>query len=156
VIDYYECSESVANKEERMTELSATIRRPARTWTNDVVTVAAAVVCALITWALATQLGGVALEVRDASGLRPVDGVSVAVVAALAALLGVLSLRLLERLTPKALPIWLGVATAVALFSLLGALAATSPAAVGTLMALHGVVAAVVIVGLGRSHRTRG
>jgi hypothetical protein len=139
-----------------MTELSATIRRPARTWTNDVVTVAAAVVCALITWALATQLGGVALEVRDASGLRPVDGVSVAVVAALAALLGVLSLRLLERLTPKALPIWLGVATAVALFSLLGALAATSPAAVGTLMALHGVVAAVVIVGLGRSHRTRG
>lgn len=138
-----------------MTELSATIRRPARTWTNDLVTVAAAVVCALITWALATQLGGIVLEVRDASGLRSVDGVAVAMVAALAALLGVLSLRLLERFTPKALPIWLGVAIAVALLSLLGTLGATSPAATGTLMALHSVVAAVVILGLGRSHRVR-
>lgn len=136
-----------------MTELSTTVRRPARTWTNDLVTVAAAVVCALITWALATQLGGVVLEVRIADGLQIVDAATVAIVAAGAAALGALSLRLLERFTAHAVPIWLGVAILVGLLSLLGTAAATNPAAIGTLMTLHGVVAAVVIAGLGRSHR---
>lgn len=136
-----------------MTDVSTTVRRPARTWTNDLVTVAAAVICALLTWTLATRLGGVVLEVRDASGSRPVDAFAVVAVATLAGLLGVVSLRVLERLTSRALPIWLSIAILAALISLLGPLAATTAAAAGTLLTLHGVVAAVVIVGLSRSRR---
>lgn len=128
-------------------------RQAARSWNTDLVIVAAAVVCALITWAFATQVGGVDLQVLTGGERRTVDAVAVILIAALGGLAGMLTLRVLERFTPKALPIWLAIAVVVALLSMLGPLAATSPAAAGTLVALHGVVAAVVIVGAVRSRR---
>lgn len=136
-----------------MSDIRNRTRRPARSWTNDLVIVAAAAVCALITWAFAAPLGGVDLEVVTGDEQRTVDGVAVAVVSVLAALVGILALRILERSTDRALGVWTVIAVVVALVSLLGATAAASPAAMGTLMALHGVVAAVVIVGAVRSRR---
>lgn len=122
---------------------------------TDVVIVGAAVLCALITWFLAVWLGGVDLVVNTGAGDQQVGGVSVAVTAGVAALVGLIVLRILERITGKALPIWVVLAVVVTLVSLFGPLAATTAAAMGTLLTLHGVVAAVVIVAAIRSRRLR-
>lgn len=122
---------------------------------TDLVIAGAAVLCALIVWSLTAWLGGITVVVNTGSGTQSIGGVAVAVTAAVAALVGLVVLRLLERVTGKALTIWTVVAVAVALLSLFGPLAATSVAATGVLLTLHGVVAAVVIVGAVRSRRSR-
>jgi len=143
-------------KEELVPDPAPPTPRARVPWTTDLVIVAAATICALVTTAITTGPGGVRLEVALGGTVQRVDVVSVVVVSALAALVGVLSLRLLELATVRALPLWTGGAIAVALVSMLGPLAGTSPAAVGTLAALHAVVATVVIVASLRSRRRRG
>ncbi|WP_109472790.1 DUF6069 family protein [Ornithinimicrobium cavernae] len=121
-------------------------------WSSDLVAVGAAMICALVMWLCVALWGGVELDVVTGGDVRRVGGVTVVTTAALAGLAGVGLLRTLERLTPRALRIWTVIAVAVALVSALGPLSARTPAATGTLLGLHAVVAVVLIVAV---HRTR-
>lgn len=122
-------------------------------WSTDLVIAAAAVICTMVMWLCTVQLGGVDLVVAIDNEVRHISGVAVALSAGMAAILGLIALRALERLTPKALLIWTSVAVVGAALSVLGPLSATSTEAAGTLLGMHGVVAAVVLVGAWRSRR---
>jgi hypothetical protein len=117
--------------------------------------VVAAVVSALVAWGSA-RLSDVELAVERGGDVQEIGGLAVAVVAGVSALLGAATLRLLERRTSRALPVWTTVAVLVTLVSLLGPLGATTAAGTGALLTLHGVVAAVVIVSAHASRRRRG
>lgn len=136
----------------------STHRRPrtAVRWSTDLVVVGAAIACALVAWLFTAGLAGVDLAVVQGDQLRQIGGLAVAITAGVAATAGVISLRILERLTSKAVTVWTWAAVVVTLGSLLGPLSATSAAATGMLACLHGVVAAVVIVALRRSRRRSG
>lgn len=124
-------------------------------WINDVVIVCATVVCAMITWLALARIGGITLEVTTRhDAVRAVTGADVAVMAAAAAIAGLLVLRGLQWASAQGLRIWTAGALVLAVVSLFGTRGATSVAAMGTLMALHGVVAAVIIVGGYRAHRS--
>lgn len=122
-------------------------------WSTDLVIVAAAVVSALVAWLFMARLAGVNLTVATGDTVQDVGGLAVAVSAGVGALVGVVGLRGLERLTPQALRIWTAVAVLVAVGSLLGPLSATTVTATATLIGLHAVVAGVVIVAARRSRR---
>ena len=111
----------------------------------DVATAGAAAVCAVVTWFFVAQLPGVDLVVRSGAGLQTVGGVSVAVVAAVAAFLGMVALRVLARFTHRALGVWTGLVLLVGLVSLLGPLSAVTTSATWALVTLHSVVTAVVL-----------
>ena len=128
--------------------------RPEVPWTTDLVIGGAAVICAMVMWLSAVQVGGVDLVVAIDNETRHIRGISVALSAAAAALVGLIVLRGLERFSATALRTWTLIALAVATFSALGPLSAASADAKGTLLGLHGVVAAVVIVGARRSRRS--
>lgn len=125
-------------------------------WQEDLVVVAAAVVCASFSWLCLVRLPGVDLAVETGGDTRPLGLAAIAVTAGVAAAVGVLVLRLLERTTSRALTIWTTLALGVALLSLLGTFAATTAEAQAVLLGLHGVVAAVVVVAARRSRRRRG
>lgn len=112
---------------------------------------AAAAICATITW-LAVHIGG-GVELTVGSGQR-IGAVAVAVTAVVAAGAGWLALALVERWSARPRRTWTVLAVAAFVVSLLGPLGGTTPAAKGGLLALHSVVAAVVIVGLRRTART--
>ena len=133
-------------------ETRALPRRSAVPLSVDLVVVGAAVVCATVLWATVALWGGVDLEVRSGGTVREIGGAAVAGVTALVAVLGMGLLRLLERRTARAPRTWTVVALAVLAVSLLGPLGATSAAATGTLLALHAVVATVLLVA---AHRSR-
>ena len=98
---------------------------------------------ALAVWVLAVPVAGVDLEAGTPA--QPVGAASV-VVATLVVTLGAWGVRtLLRRRTPLAWWLTCGIVLAI---SLLGPLGGTSPAAVGTLVALHLVVGATIAVGL--------
>lgn len=118
----------------------------------DLVAVGAAIVCAVVVWATA-RLSGVDLTVRVGEGLQHVTGVAVVIVAAVAAGLGLIALRVMTRFFRKPLKWWTILVIAVAVVSALGPLGATSAAAAGTLIGLHAVVAAVVLAAGWRSRR---
>lgn len=61
--------------------------------------------------------------------------------------------RILEASMARALEVWTALAVVVTTLSLLGPLTATSEAAVGALVSLHAVVAAVVIASAQASRR---
>jgi phosphatidylserine synthase len=146
------------NEEEPMSSIDLGERTRPRVsppWSTDAVGIGAAVVCALVTWFCAARLADVDLTVRQGDETMTVGGLAVAVVAAGCALLGFATLRLLERATDRALPVWTVVAVVVALLSLLGPQAATTADARSALMSLHGVVAAVVIAAALTSRRRR-
>ncbi|MFD1827035.1 MULTISPECIES: DUF6069 family protein [Mumia] len=124
-------------------------------WTVDLVIVAAATVCAMIAWTFASKVAGVELTVEAGDGVQEVGVAAVAASAAAGALLGLLILRLLERLTARALPIWTALVIVGTLLSAVGPTAARSPAATGALLSLHAVVAVVVLVAAHRSRRLR-
>jgi hypothetical protein len=111
----------------------------------------AAAICATLTWAAVHVLGGVGLTVGSG---QPINAVTVALTAAVAAGAGWLVLALVERRSAHPRRTWTIVAIAAFVVSLLGPLGGTTAAAKGGLLALHCVVAAVVIVGLGRTART--
>jgi len=123
------------------------------TWSTDLVAMGAAVVCVLVMWLCLSVWGGVDLAVSQNGQVREIGGVAVVLSAAVAGLLGVGTLRLLERSTRHALRIWTVLAIAVTLISALGPLAATSAAATGVLLAMHAIVAVVLIVSMHRIRR---
>jgi hypothetical protein len=113
--------------------------------------VLAAVVAAVVIWALASVLG-----VKWAVGFGPqtiqVTVVSVLATALLAALIGWGLFALVRRFSAKGVAIWTVAATVATLVSLLGPLTATAPVATKlTLVAMHLAVALVLIVTLRRS-----
>jgi hypothetical protein len=116
--------------------------------------VVAAVVSALVAWGSA-RLADVELAVERGGDVQEIGGVAVALVAGVSALLGLTTLRLLERRTSLALPAWTGLAVLVTLVSLLGPLGATTAAGTGALLSLHGVVAGAVIAAAHASRRRR-
>lgn len=102
-----------------------------------------ALVLAVAIWVLAVPVAGVDL----AAGRPPQTiGVAAVVATALVATLGAWGVRaLVRRRTPVAWWLTCGI---VLLVSLLGPLGATSPAAMGTLLALHLTVGTILAVGL--------
>lgn len=125
--------------------------RPGVPWSRDLVVVAAAVVCAWVTWWLAVTAGGVDLVVSAGPGVQRVEGAAVAISAGVGALAGMLTLRALEARTSRALRIWTVLAVLALLVSLLGPSSALTPVSKGTLVGLHAVVAVVVVA----AHRSR-
>lgn len=137
--------------------VQTTLSRPASPpWSTDLVSAGAAVVCALVTWFCTAYLAGLDLAVRRGDEVQQISGLAVALTAAVVSLGGLSVLRLLERLTPRALTIWTVLAVVVTLVSFLGPFGATTTAATGTLLSLHAVVAAVVIASARASRRRRG
>lgn len=118
----------------------------------ELVAAVAAPICALVTWLLLVVVGGVDLTVQLGGAVTSVGWVAVALTACVAGLVGLLALRLLRRITRRARGIWTTLAVLVLIGSMTGPLAATSQAALWTLVTLHGVVAAVVIA-IGRRAR---
>lgn len=125
-------------------------------WVTDLSLALAATVCAVVLWFFSAVLGGVDLDIGSGSTTQHVSGVAVALTAAVVSLVGLLLLRFLESRLDDGLRIWTLLAAAVAVGSLLGPLGATSAAAKGTLIALHTVVAVVVIVGARRARPADG
>ncbi|WP_315096273.1 DUF6069 family protein [uncultured Cellulomonas sp.] len=102
-----------------------------------------ATVLALAVWVLAVPVAGI--ELVAGTPVQTIGAASV-VVATLVVTLGAWAVRtLLRRRRPAAW--WLTCAVVLAV-SLLGPLGAATPAAVGTLLALHLTVGAVVAVGM--------
>jgi len=113
--------------------------------------VAGATVAALVAWTFMHVVGDIDLAVNSGGSVTHVTGWAVAATAILVGLAGWALLALLERYTTRPRPIWIGIAVAVFLISLLGPLGGVSAAAVGSLVALHAVVAAALIAGLSRT-----
>jgi hypothetical protein len=119
-----------------------------------VLTVAAAVVAAVLAWLVAVPIFGIDLLVRPGGGAAQQVGLgSVVAVSLLASLLGWGLLALLERLVSRrALTAWTVVAVVVLMLSLSGPLTAATSAAVAiALVLMHLVVGAVLIMGLRRT-----
>lgn len=127
---------------------------PAQTLNRTVMrglTVIAAVAAALLVWLIAGPVAGADLSASTGSGVQEIGAVHVIAVAALMGLAGWALLAVLERRTERAARTWVFVALGVLLVSLLGPLGAETLGGALTLVALHLVTAAVLIVGLTRS-----
>lgn len=122
-------------------------------WRVDLATAGAAAVCATTAWLFVAVLPGVALVVRTGAGTQTVGGVAVALSAAVAAFVGMVGLRVLERWTHRALGLWTLLVLLVALVSLVGPLGAVTASAGWALVSLHAVVTAVVLAAGHRSRR---
>jgi Family of unknown function (DUF6069) len=122
-------------------------------WRVDAATAGAATVCALVAWLFVAVLPGVDLVVRAGAGTVTVGGPAIALTAAAAALVGMAVLRLLERLTARAVGLWSCLVVGAALLSVVGPLGAETVAATGALLTLHAVVTAVVLAAGRRSRR---
>lgn len=126
--------------------VSAADARPVQKRRRRLAGVAAGAVGALSVWGIASPLLGVALDVRQGSSLTTVGPGSVVVMAVLAGLAAWLVLAGLEKVTKKAAAVWTTVAVVVAVLSLAGpATSAVSTDALGALVAMHLVVAGVVV-----------
>jgi hypothetical protein len=118
--------------------------------------VVAATLSALIAWVAMVPLSGIDLVVPAGSGgVRTVDALDVAVAAVLAGLGGVGTVVLVTRRARRPRRTWTILATGVFLTTLLGPIASGAGTGVTwTLIALHSVVAVVLIPQLGRTlHR---
>jgi hypothetical protein len=118
--------------------------------------VPAAAAAAAAVWTVAVPLAGVDLRVEMNGQAQSVGVGAVVGVALTVGLLGWALLAVLERRARRATTIWTGVALAVAGFSLLGPLtSAVTAAAAAVLVALHLVVAGVLIPAMRRSSAGR-
>lgn len=120
---------------------------------RDLTVVAVATLTAVATWAFGTASGDGEIAVRAGSGVRTIGIGSVAAAAALSAALGAGLLRVMVARLRRGRSWWTFAACAALLASLLGPLGATEFADGMTLLSLHTVVGAAVIVGLRRAHR---
>ncbi|HZM76240.1 MAG TPA: DUF6069 family protein [Candidatus Limnocylindrales bacterium] len=120
-----------------------------------VAAVGGATVAALVAWTFIHVVSDVDLAVQSGDSVTHVGAAAVAATAIFVGLAGWALLALLERYTTRPRPIWIGVAVAVFLLSLLGPLGGVNAAAIGSLSALHAVVAAALIAGLSRTARRR-
>lgn len=126
-----------------------------RLWFRDLVVIAVAVATALAIWLTGSELGSRPLVARTGPDqLQTVGPIMVAVAAAVAALAGVLSLRLALAKLASGRRWWTVAGSTVLLVSLLGTLGATTLAAGLILAALHLQVGLTVLLGLRRVHRT--
>ncbi|WP_100500428.1 DUF6069 family protein [Geodermatophilus chilensis] len=108
--------------------------------------VAGAAGAAVLTWTVAVPLLGVDLRVATEGGTRTVGVGSVLAAAAVAGLLGWALLALLVRSVARAETVWRVAAVVVLLLSLGGPVAmGVGTASVVVLLALHAVVAAVLV-----------
>lgn len=116
----------------------------------------AAVLTAMATatavWGIANSLLGLDLAVqRDAQTVQQVSSLAVTLTSLGVGFAGWGMLALLERWTRNARLLWTVLAVAVFVVSLLGPLAAVTPAATAVLMGMHGIVAVILVWGLRRS-----
>lgn len=118
-------------------------------------TVAGAAVAALLVWSIAVPVAGVELLARSGSGTQEVGGGQVLVVTGIVGLAGWALLEVLERRAQNPIRTWTIAALTVLALSLVGPLGASTSGAALSLLALHLVTAAVLIIGLRRS-ATRG
>lgn len=108
--------------------------------------VAGGTLAALAVWTLAAPVLGVDLQVTPGTEQpQPVGVGPVALASLLAGLVGWGSLALLERLTRRARPVWVGLAVTVLVLSLAPTQAGVTLATTVALAAMHLAVAAVVI-----------
>jgi hypothetical protein len=117
--------------------------------------VAGATIAALVAWTFIHVVSDIDLAFRSGGSVTHVGAAAVAATAIVAGLAGWALLALLERFTTRPRPVWIGIAIAVFLVSLLGPLGGVDAAAIGSLSALHAVVAAALIAGLSRTARPR-
>jgi hypothetical protein len=135
---------------------SIAVRKQRPTFVARAVSVAGAVAAATAVWALAAA-ARVDLRISFGRGQPSftVTPASVIVVSFLAALAGWALLGLLERFTSKARTVWTAAVVTVAALSLAGPLSATaSPGTKACLIAMHLMVAAVLIPALRSRSRT--
>ena len=149
-----------------------TVRRVG-TWHDDWPVAVVAGAASAAVWAVATVAGvafaspgipndatkptvaAVDLAVESGSSPRDIGLVSVIVTAVVVAVAGAGLLRLLERRTSRGRRTWTAIAVALWAVSFAGPAVAASGSAALTLVALHLVVGAVVVVGLLRRHPDR-
>jgi hypothetical protein len=136
-------------------EAMAPTRRPSRSGNalGDLTVVAGALVVALTAWTLWTQAAGVELTIQSGDEVQRVGLGSVAVVAVVVSVAGVLLLRVLDAVLQRGMRWWTVVACSVTVVSMLGPLGTTTATAGVALASLHLLVAAVVVVGVRRVHR---
>lgn len=120
---------------------------------RDLDVVAVAVVTAVTAWAFSTAAGDGEIAVRTGAGVRTIGLLSVAATAAVVAAVGAAVLRVMVARVRNGLRRWTVLACGVLLVSVLGPLGATNLADGMTLLSLHSVVGAVVILGLRRAYR---
>jgi hypothetical protein len=121
-------------------------------WSTDLAILIPAAICPLVLWVCAVEGADMELTVTAGDRTRDVGAVAVALTGGLNALLAVSILRALERRTREAFRIWTLVCIAGFVVSLAGPMTATSWEAAATLVAMHAIVAAVII---GAGRRTR-
>lgn len=111
----------------------------------------AAVLTALVVWAVAVPILGVELRVSTGATEQAVGPAAIVLVGLVASLLGWASLALLERRTGRGRAIWTGVAAVVLLLSLAGPItgAADTGTAI-TLVLMHLAVGGVLIAAMRR------
>ncbi|MEV4476808.1 DUF6069 family protein [Nonomuraea sp. NPDC049504] len=123
--------------------MNKSLRRP--------LTVGGAAVAALVVWAVAVPVAGVALTVHMGGGPQEVGPVSVVVASLVIGLAGWALLAVLERVASRPGRVWTVVALAVLVLSLLGPLGgAVGGGAMSVLIVMHLVVGGVLVGGLAR------
>ncbi|MCK9868970.1 DUF6069 family protein [Nocardiopsis dassonvillei] len=135
-----------------MTGTPSTTTRPSPALVRAA-TVLAAGAAALIVWAVADPLWGIALVAEGAPDRPPmrIGAVPTLVVAVGASLVGWALLAVLERFVPRGRVVWTVVAVAVTLLSLVPVLGAQGTAAQLVLAVQHLLVGAIVIAGFTRT-----
>ena len=136
--------------------MSETTQQTTRVSTRSPITaVLAATAAAVAIWAVATAAGAeLTVSFGPGQPIQKITVVNVVVAALVGSLAGWGLLALLRRFTANARAIWTVIAIVFALFSLGGPLSAiASTGTKAALVAMHLVVATVVIVGL---RRTKG
>lgn len=120
-----------------------------RTHSRRWVTVLAAMAAAVLAWTVADPLLGIDLLVDGGAGpAREVGQLAVCLTALAAGLAGWALLSVLERTTSRAHTVWRVLASATLVVSLAGPLAAVTAEATVTLVVLHVVVGAILVLGL--------
>jgi hypothetical protein len=115
-----------------------------------------AAAAAAVVWVVAVPVLGIDLAVSPGGQPQSVSLGAVVATSSVAGLLGWALLAALETRTRRAVTVWSMIAVTVALLSLGGPLSAgASGAATAALVALHVVVAAVLIPGLRRTSPSR-
>lgn len=132
--------------------MTASVTRPSVR--SRAIAVGTSVLAALAIWVVAVPLLGVDLTVLQGGVAQTVGAGPVIVVPLVSVLLGWGLLALLESRVRNGRTIWIGVAVALTLLSLLGPVfQAANAAAAVTLTLMHLAVAAVAIPGLARTPR---
>jgi hypothetical protein len=119
--------------------------------TRRVLTVAGATAAAVVVWVAVSPVGGVVLDVRLNGAVQRVGLGAVVAASVLAGLAAWGVLALSERRSPRARRVWTVVVLVGLAVSLSGPIGAAAGVACAlSLVGMHLVVAAVLLVGLGR------